>query len=42
LLDRLSTCDIWDFPDTEQAKLLEAAFKLFKPFEQIYLANPDR
>ena len=41
LLDRLSTCELWDFSEAEQAKLLEAAYLLFKPFEQIYLADPD-
>ena len=41
LLDRLATCEFWDFSDAEQAKLLEAAYLLFAPFEQIYLADPD-
>ena len=41
LLDKLSSCEFWDFSDAEQAKILETACKLFKPFEQIYLADPD-
>jgi len=42
LLDRLATCELWDFTKAEQAQLLEVAHKLFKPFEQIYLADPEQ
>ena len=41
LLDRLSTCDLWEFTEAEQTKILEAAYLLFAPFEKIYLADPD-
>lgn len=42
LLERLATSELWEFTDAEQTKILETAHVLFRPFEQIYLANPKQ
>ena len=41
LLDALNEKALWEFEESEQKKILDAAYLIWRPFESLYLSNID-